>query len=369
MYISYNNIYNPDPNAPEYYTGQVVKFIGSDIDDAWTGHNEDQSHWALITPDFSSASYVTTPIGADKIAQIWFPSIVASDWENDKLWLAVYYVPDNPQIKVLLYQNGIWTNQSTGIPIDEAPISLVYEQGSNDMVYLGTNRAVYYWDGTAQSWYPYTTSLPQTLVNQMQINYTENTLRAATYGNGVWKTSLKCPSNYDITKSGTTSSNDFEEAEHNITAQNLIISSGSVKYRAGNEIALLPGFGVSAAAGIDFFAYIHGCNTTGNSYFKTAAGNTSNTDSPEQTLEKIKDIISESIRIYPNPSSGVYTLDLGYTYPCSIQVFDAMGKLVREKNSARESKITLDLTSETPGVYLIKIIADDKIKTQRLIKE
>ena len=82
-----------------------------------------------------------------------------------------------------------WTNISTGLP--NLPVNcVIYTNNSNDAIYVGTDVGVYYKDGSMTSWIPFMTGLPNVVVNDFEIFYPTNKLRAGTYGRGVWQSDL-----------------------------------------------------------------------------------------------------------------------------------------------------------------------------------
>ncbi|MCX7727902.1 MAG: T9SS type A sorting domain-containing protein [Bacteroidia bacterium] len=93
--------------------------------------------------------------------------------------------------KVFHSTNGgaSWTNYSTGLP--NIPVNcIVYTKNSSDAIYVGTDVGVYYRELSMSSWLPYSQGLPNVIVSDLEIDYLSNKLRAATYGRGVWETSL-----------------------------------------------------------------------------------------------------------------------------------------------------------------------------------
>lgn len=85
-----------------------------------------------------------------------------------------------------------WVNISNGLP--NLPVNcIIYSNNLNDAIYVGTDVGVYYRDGSMTSWTPFMTGLPNVVVNDFEIFYPTNKIRAATYGRGVWQSDL----NYD----------------------------------------------------------------------------------------------------------------------------------------------------------------------------
>ena len=82
-----------------------------------------------------------------------------------------------------------WVNISTGLP--NLPVNcVIYANNSNDAIYVGTDVGVFYRDGSMSSWTPYMTGLPNVVVNDFEIFYPTNKIRAATYGRGIWQSDL-----------------------------------------------------------------------------------------------------------------------------------------------------------------------------------
>jgi hypothetical protein len=82
-----------------------------------------------------------------------------------------------------------WTNISTGLP--NIPINCVaVDSTMPGGLFVGTDIGVYYRDSTTAGWAIYNTGLPNVMVSDLDINYTNYMIRAATYGRGVWETKL-----------------------------------------------------------------------------------------------------------------------------------------------------------------------------------
>jgi hypothetical protein len=350
------------------YPPQILKYTGPDIDNSWVGHNENQ--WSIVTPPWSGLIPGTSPVysATDKI---WYPAIAASDWTSNKMWVLCSVWPNFPAtdmpVKVLQYHNGTWTDISSGIPLDESPTALVYEKGSNDRLYLGTNRSIYLFDPGNGTWVDVSQGeAPHIMVSQMQINYTENTLRTGLKGRGVWKRDLVCPDDDNLVLSGVYSSNAFHEAAISIQASGYTQTSGDVKMRAGQYIDFLPGSAyteVVSNSGNSLFAFIHGCSTSGNTW-RHAIGDSLLTQLPNEfTIDE-----TNAIKIYPNPTSGRITLECETPGPALVEVFDLYGRTIIKK-TITESKTEFDLSEQARGIYLIKYTAGNKTQFFKMIKQ
>lgn len=107
------------------------------------------------------------------------------------LWITIsgYHSGD----KVFESTNGgisfSWVNISGTLPNVPANC-IVYENGSKDGLYIGTDLGVYYKDSSMTNWISYNTSLPHVPVTELEIHYLVQKIRAATYGRGLWESDL-----------------------------------------------------------------------------------------------------------------------------------------------------------------------------------
>jgi photosystem II stability/assembly factor-like uncharacterized protein len=112
--------------------------------------------------------------------------------------------------KVYRTRNGgvTWKNYSkTGLPA--VPVNcLLIQPGSPERVFAGTDLGVYYTDSTMTVWKPFSQGLPNTVVNDLALLENPHTLRAGTYGRGLWQTRLpiEWENNTGIRTPGTASS-------------------------------------------------------------------------------------------------------------------------------------------------------------------
>ena len=115
-------------------------------------------------------------------------SIAIEGANPDRAWVTLQ---DSQGNVVYRTENGgaSWTNY-TGSLITLSAHAIVYEKGSQDAVYVGTNAGVFRRDATMGDWEPFNTNLPNATVSDLQINYSTGRLRAATFGRGVWETLL-----------------------------------------------------------------------------------------------------------------------------------------------------------------------------------
>ncbi len=72
--------------------------------------------------------------------------------------------------------------------------------------------------------------------------------------------------------------------------------------------------------------------------------------------------------IVPNPSAAKFVLNLKSYSTGSIQILDLNGKFIDQFNIVNEKQINIDISSKcTPGIYFVKFISEDAVKTQKIV--
>ena len=137
-----------------------------------------------------SWNQISTLIITDNDANI---SNIAVDSSNpDKVFITVSGYSAGNKVWMRPSIGGTWVNYSGNLP--NVPVNcIVYQNGSNEGLYVGTDIGVFYTDGTMNTWIPYQTGLPNVVVTDLEISYYDNKLWAGTFGRGLWKTDLYTP--------------------------------------------------------------------------------------------------------------------------------------------------------------------------------
>ncbi|MBL0097483.1 MAG: hypothetical protein IPP46_14105 [Bacteroidetes bacterium] len=134
------------------------------------------ANWTIITPGL--------PVSAAAISYI-----TCSPSNPNKVWVTFSgYSAGN---KVYMSNDGgsNWINYSGTLP--NIPVNcMVYLEGSNDEMYIGTDFGVFYRNALLPDWISYNTGLPNVIVGHLDIHYNTMKLRAGTYGRGLWETNL-----------------------------------------------------------------------------------------------------------------------------------------------------------------------------------
>lgn len=94
-------------------------------------------------------------------------------------------------------------------------------------------------------------------------------------------------------------------------------------------------------------------------------------DGKNETFEVLSvemEAAAMSIEMYPNPTTGAFTLNTGAQAAQSIRVLNAMGSVVLEKTNITENRNTLDVTDFNSGTYIVEVIANGQAARSMLVK-
>ena len=165
--------------------GQSVKFIGlasSNQDYIYAGTysrlkvtTNGGSSWENIKPGLPNFNMT---------------DIAVSSTNPDHIWVTFSEYNSAHKVYESLDRGQNWTN-ITGNNLPNLPVNCIVNQPfSNGDLYIGTDIGVYYKNNDMTDWIPYMNGLPNVIVSELEIQNLEGTISAATYGRGVWKSSL-----------------------------------------------------------------------------------------------------------------------------------------------------------------------------------
>lgn len=77
-----------------------------------------------------------------------------------------------------------------------------------------------------------------------------------------------------------------------------------------------------------------------------------------------------NISVFPNPNTGLINISFGNTVQkATIEIYNLQGALVFSNVLLNKSIETIDLTSNTDGIYIVKVIADGEYYEGKILKE
>lgn len=179
-------------------------------------------------------------------------SLVVDPKNPNKLWVTLDGMGmDNPNSitgikRVVWTQNALdpvptWTDFSEGLPVFPME-EILYDEGSNGRLYVACDVGVFYrnaYDTNAQ-WECFNNGIPDITVSDIDVNYCNRKIYAATHGRGLWSADLLPPNHataYVGSVNGEIWNNDttMKQNIHISSAYKLIINA-NVNMIAGTKI-------------------------------------------------------------------------------------------------------------------------------------
>jgi hypothetical protein len=162
------------------------------------------------------------------------------------------------------------------------------------------------------------------------------------------------------------------DALQNITVQNFwVLVGGSATMIAGESIKFLPS--TEVYNGAHLHAYIttnqQFCNLEASLLSSAAEAGLPDTESLA-SLENSFLNDSRQLKIYPNPNTGLFSIEPDEVMPGIIlEIFNLHGGLVHRTELNEGTSVQVNLTDNPPGVYLIRAICGSNTQTARIIKQ
>ncbi len=156
-----------------------------------------------------------------------------------------------------------------------------------------------------------------------------------------------------------------------------IKAGNNVYFVAENKIVLKPGFKVEHGA--HFVAEIkspelicEGINTLKSKatkiYHKTDNKDTFAFKSTRMDTTQLDNQKKHKITVYPNPTKGNFKVAFNYVpKKTTIQLFNSKGRLQYQNSYEHINQLNLNITPWAKGLYLVKIINDKEIFTQKIL--
>lgn len=116
--------------------------------------------------------------------------VAVSGNDPNRVWVTLSGYAPSYKVYKTTNGGGTWTNITYDLP--NIPVNCIVADTSSatEGIYVGTDLCVYYIDSTRTSWLPFNNNLPNVIIDELEIQYSSGKLRAATYGRGLWESSL-----------------------------------------------------------------------------------------------------------------------------------------------------------------------------------
>ncbi|MEO0404835.1 MAG: T9SS type A sorting domain-containing protein, partial [Bacteroidota bacterium] len=87
-------------------------------------------------------------------------------------------------------------------------------------------------------------------------------------------------------------------------------------------------------------------------------------------IVNVEEVGSASFAMYPNPAGDELTLQMDENLEANkIQVINSLGQTIVERTALDNNLVTLDLTNVPAGWYIVRVVGDNTMLTQPLIKK
>jgi len=144
----------------------------------------------------------------------------------------------------------------------------------------------------------------------------------------------------------------------------VVENNGNVTLIAGNKISLLPGVKVYPGG------YMHATISTTfcGSTFNPLVSNPANEDNDLLFIPESKEGL---IRIYPNPTSDLVTLELSLQTvnpDAFVTIYNMNGKLILKQELKGENRHQFSLANQPVGIYLIQVRTEERMEISKIVK-
>jgi len=235
-------VFNISINPPGFYGSWVTPiamnplnsnniYVGNDV--VHSSYDKGAS-WQVISPNIGSSNLITiletapqdsNVIVAASLGVIHRTSDKGANWTDivtglpvDSAAISDVAISDdalNMWASFSGYKDGLklfksndggttWSNYSGTLP--NIPVNcLEYQKGTSGDLYAGTDFGVFYRNDTMSDWVPFNTNLPYVMIGDLDINYGNGKIRAATYGRGMYEADPVTPVQFIQTDAGVVS--------------------------------------------------------------------------------------------------------------------------------------------------------------------
>lgn len=116
---------------------------------------------------------------------------------------------------------------------------------------------------------------------------------------------------------------------------------------------------------VTFYTAVNAANGNGNAFDSSDQTVTGSTSSPSLSISEAKRL---DFDMFPNPASDNITIQLGSgTQNAIVDFYDYIGRLALSKK-INSSTSKIDVSGLSKGIYILKVVTEDKIGSQKFLK-
>jgi len=188
IYAGYTDLYK-STNAGTNWTNLTNGITsGNQINDIAVSSADNSYIYFSCGNDF----YVSTDGGSNWNLIHSFPNSItdiAVAYNNpQKVYVSLSGFNDYGHVFLSTDAGNNWTDITGGLP-NVPTNTIVYQENTNDILYVGTDLGVFVKNGT-EDWQLFNNGMPFVVIDELEINYATNKIYAATFGRGLWYSDL-----------------------------------------------------------------------------------------------------------------------------------------------------------------------------------
>lgn len=300
------------------------------------------------------------PVVASKIT-----AIAVSDTHPEKVWVTFSGYNASNKVWVSSDTGLTWTNYSTGLP--NLPVNCItYQNNTNNVIYVGTDVGVYFKSDTIPTWQPYFMGLPNVDVQELEIAYGINKIRAATNGRGLWECNLPIPSiplaleliSFTGQFNGIQHTNDLQwktTAEVDCDYFEIMKSKDSKHF-----VSIATTKATNQTTQLNEYSYSDKNNIGGTNYYYLKQYDKDGHYTISNLVSIFNAELDKTITLFPNPANEFIEITYtGESQNYDIELYDVMGDKIFKKSSIlldSKSNYRLNISALRPATYFINVI-------------
>ena len=192
LYIGYQDVWKTIDGGNSWFEISDNLTNGEDLDELAVSASNNN----IILTSRNSNLFKTSNGGEDwEMISSGLPNKVISyitihPSNPDKIWVSFSGFTSNEKVYLTEDGGNSWENISFNLPNLPANCIVRKDNSNEDELFLATDIGVYYKNNQMNEWIQFNQGLPNVIVRELEIQENSNTLYAATYGRGLWKTNL-----------------------------------------------------------------------------------------------------------------------------------------------------------------------------------
>ena len=155
-----------------------------------------------------------------------------------------------------------------------------------------------------------------------------------------------------------------EQASSVISLSNTLDSNAHAIYHAGEEVVMTTGF--TATRDSQFRGYVEGCT---NDYAARLRAVERPVVTYPMPISEVNATELPDNAVYPNPGTGIFRVKLSGIPSGKVEVVAGDGQAVFGRSFKNQAEMEVDIKNSTPGIYILRVVSDQKVLTKKIVKK